>query len=189
MYLEIGPGRSPAFRVNRAYGISTCQIFFFFLLSYSGRGKKANFPVRQKRSHNFQGTVRHVVPTLKVGTSRFWTIRKSWNYATSGIHVRFSAKGWIRISTNFGLRPAAPPRVSSSTSSQQSFPALRSTEIHTLLLASHYRDVPPYITSAIYNVFENFKNFGFAPAIYNVNIRLFWSLKCNVSAISTSKQE
>ena len=40
------------------------------LLSPSGRGKKANFPVRQKRSHNFQGTVRHVVPTLKVATSR-----------------------------------------------------------------------------------------------------------------------
>ena len=84
----------------------------FFL--YSGRGKKTNFPVRFERSHNFQGTVRHVVPTLKPAASRIWAMRKSWNYATSGIHVRFSAKGWIRISTNFGLRPAAPPRVSSS---------------------------------------------------------------------------
>ena len=65
-----GVGRSPAFRGVRALEIWTCQFFFFFLLSDSGRGKKANFPVRQERSHNFQGTVRHVVITLKLATPR-----------------------------------------------------------------------------------------------------------------------
>ena len=72
------------------------------LLSPSGRGKKANFPVRQKRSHNFQGTVRHVLITLKLGTPRIWALKKSWIGATffQGGNPRGSAKLRIRSRPN-----------------------------------------------------------------------------------------